>query len=144
METEQYLLSGIIFFIVGAASALVPANKFRTTSYLFSLVGSLSFLVLGFFLTFSTPISYETLSVSPVFEFSLRGDALSGFFILTISVVSLAVSIYSIGFTRDLPYAGLAGFFYNILVFSLYAVVLSANLFAFLISWETMAIASFW
>jgi hydrogenase-4 component B len=143
METEQYLLSGIIFFIVGAASALVPANKFRTTSYLFSLVGSLSFLVLGLYLTFSTPITYQALSVSPVFEFSLRGDALSGFFILTVSVVSLAVSIYSIGFTRDLPYAGLAGFFYNILVLSLYAVVLSANLFTFLISWETMAIASY-
>ena len=143
METEQYLLSGIIFFVVGAANALVPAKKFRTTSYLFSLAGSLSFLVLGLYLTFSTPITYQALSVSPVFEFSLRGDALSGFFILTISVVALAVSIYSIGFTRDLPHAGLAGFFYNILVLSLYAVVLSANLFTFLISWETMAISSY-
>ena len=35
------------------------------------------------------------------------------------------------------------GFFYNILILSLYAVVLSANLFTFLIAWETMAIASY-
>ena len=35
------------------------------------------------------------------------------------------------------------GFFFNILILSLYAVVLSANIFTFLISWETMAIASY-
>ena len=81
--------------------------------------------------------------MSSVFEFSFRGDALTGFFMITISLVTFAVSVYSIGFTRDLPHAGFMGFFYNLLILSLYAVVLSANIFTFLISWETMAIASY-
>ncbi len=143
METEYFLLSGIILFAVGAVSALVPAEKTRTTSYLFSLFGALSFLAIGIYLTVATPVTYQTLSVSSVFEFSFRGDALAGFFMITISLVAFAVSVYSIGFTRTLPYGGFMGFFYNILILSLYAVVLSANIFTFLISWETMAIASF-
>lgn len=143
METEQYLLLGILFFVVAALSALVPAKKIRTTAYLLSLLGSLSFLTLGFYLIVASPVSFYVLPVSSSFEFALRGDALSGFFVITISLVTFALSIYSIGFTRDLAYAGFLGFFYNILILSLYAVVLSANLFTFLIAWETMAIASY-
>ena len=143
METEHFLLWGIIFFAVGAVSALVPAGKSRTTSYLCSVFGALSFLAIGIYLTVAPPVTYQTLSVSSLFAFSLRGDALAGFFMITISLVTLAVSVYSIGFTRTFPYAGYMGFFYNILILSLYAVVLSANIFTFLISWETMAIASY-
>jgi hydrogenase-4 component B len=143
METEHFLLWGIIFFAVGAVSALVPAGKSRTTSYLCSVFGALSFLAIGIYLTVAPPVTYQTLSVSSHFAFSFRGDALAGFFMITISLVTLAVSVYSIGFTRTFPYAGFMGFFYNILILSLYAVVLSANIFTFLISWETMAIASY-
>ena len=143
METEHFLLWGIIFFAVGAVSALVPAGKSRTTSYLCSVFGALSFLAIGIYLTVAPPVTYQTLSVSSLFAFSFRGDALAGFFMITISLVTVAVSVYSIGFTRTIPYAGFMGFFYNILILSLYAVVLSANIFTFLISWETMAIASY-
>ena len=143
METEHFLLSGILFFAVGAVIALVPAGKTRTTSYLFSLFGALSFLAIGIYLTVAPSVTYQALSVSSVFEFSFRGDALAGFFMITISLVTFAVSIYSIGFTRTFRHAGLMGFFYNTLILSLYAVVLSANIFTFLISWETMAIASY-
>ncbi|HUI45488.1 MAG TPA: proton-conducting transporter membrane subunit [Nitrospirota bacterium] len=143
METEQLLFFCIVLFAVGALSALVPVKTFRFIPYLFSLAGSLTFLFLGLILTGITPVSYQALSSSSIFEFSLRGDALAGFFIITISLVASAVSVYSIGFTRNSVYASLSGFFINVLILSLYAVVLSANLFTFLISWETMAIASY-
>jgi hydrogenase-4 component B len=142
METEQYLLAGILFFAFSAGAALLPAKKIRTTAYLVSLLGSLSFLFLGIRLA-AAPAAFHVTSVTPVLEFALRGDALSGFFIMVISFVTLATSVYSIGFTRDMPRAGLIGFLYNVLVLSLYAVVLSANIFTFLVSWETMAIASY-
>ncbi len=143
METEQYLLSGILFFAISAGTTLVPAKKIRTTAYLLSLLGSLSFLFLGFSLTVSAPATFHATSVTSLLEFALRGDALSGFFVIVISLVTFATSFYSIGFSRDLARAGLMGFFYNILILSLYAVVLSANIFTFLVSWETMAIASY-
>jgi hydrogenase-4 component B len=143
METEQYLLSGIIFFVISSCTALVPAKKIRTTAYLISLLGSLSFLFLGFYLIAAGAVTFHASSVTSTLEFALRGDALSGFFVILISLVTLATSLYSIGFTRDLAHANLIGFFYNILILSLYAVVLSANIFTFLISWETMAVASY-
>src|SRR5512143_30957 len=140
METEHFLLLGILLFAVGAASALLPAKKIQTTVYLF---GSLSFLALGFSLTFGSPVSYQAQPVSSFFELALRGDALAGFFVIIISIVTLAVSVYSLGSARDPDCAGTMGFFYNILILSLYAVVLSANLFTFLLAWETMAISSY-
>jgi len=143
METDQYLLSGIIFFVLSAGTALVPAKKIRTIAYLISLLGSLSFLFLGFYLIAAAPVTFPALSVTSLFKFALWGDALSGFFVIAISVISLATSLYSIGFTCDLPHASLIGFFYNVLILSLYAVVLSANMFTFLLSWETMAVASY-
>jgi len=143
METERFLFSGVLFFLLAALTALIPDKKIKVYSYLFSVFGAVAFLAPAFSLSFAGPVQYQTLTVSSVFEFSFRGDALSGFFMITISLVTLAVSIYSIGFTRNLPYAGFMGFFYNILILSLYAVVLSTNIFTFLISWETMAIASY-
>jgi len=143
METERLLLFGFVLFAVGALSALIPVKTFRTVPYLLSLIGSLFFLSLGLILTVITPVSYQSLSASSIFEFALRGDALAGFFIITISLVASAVSVYSIGSTRNLIYARFSGFLMNILILSLYAVVLSANIFTFLISWETMAIASY-
>src|SRR6185369_4845559 len=102
-----------------------------------------SFLVLGFFLAFGGPVSFQTQPISSLFEFSLGGDALAGFFVVIISIVTLAVSVYTIGSPCDPACAGTAAFFYPILILSLYAVVLSANLFTFLLAWETMAIASY-
>ena len=108
METDQYLLSGIIFFVVSALSALVPAKKIRTTAYFLSLLGSLSFLFLGFNLIAAAPVSFPALAVSSFFEFALRGDALSGFFVITISLITFAISVYSIGFTRDMARRAIA------------------------------------
>jgi hydrogenase-4 component B len=142
METEQYLLAGTLFFAFSAGVALLPAKTIRTIGYLVSLLGSLSFLFLGICLT-SAPLTFHVAPVTSVLDLALRGDALSGFFIIVISLITLATSVYSMGFTHDLPRAGLVGFLYNILVLSLYAVVLSANIFTFLLSWETMAIASY-
>jgi len=143
MESEHFLLSGAILFAGGALSSLVPAGKAKTTSSLLSIFGSFCFFVLGLYLIFSVPVTYQSLSASSMFEFAMRGDALAGFFIITISLISLAVSASAIDRSRDPQDTGITGFFYNVLILSLYAVVLSANIFIFLISWETMAIASY-
>jgi hypothetical protein len=110
METEHFLLWGIIFFAVGAVSALVPAGKSRTTSYLCSVFGALSFLAIGIYLTVAPPVTYQTLSVSSLFAFSFRGDALRLLHDYDIAGHPRGVG-HSIGFTRTFPYAGFMGFF---------------------------------
>jgi hypothetical protein len=86
METEQYLLSGIILFVISVGTALVPAKKIRTTASLIFLLGSLSCFFLGFYLIAAATITFYVTSVTSVFEFALRGEALSGFFVIIISL----------------------------------------------------------
>jgi hydrogenase-4 component B len=73
-------------------------------------------------------------------------DPLSAFFILLISVVSVAVSLYSLGYMRD--YArhypvGIFGAAYNMFLFSMVAVTCASNGFLFLFFWEFMSLSSF-
>lgn len=80
----------------------------------------------------------------PLLEVSV--DKLSAFFLVTISVLVLAVSIYSIGYVRD--YRGrysiaLFGVLFNVFFLSMALVVTAANALFFLIMWETMSISSY-
>jgi hydrogenase-4 component B len=143
MEVASILSIGILCFFSGALASLLPLSKARNYIYLFPLAGALIMLAAGGHLLLGHTIVAEAIPVSSLFSFAFSGDALSGFFAALISLVVIAVSLYSIGFTRGINNAGYMGFFYNLLVLSMYGVVLSANIFTFLVCWETMAVASY-
>lgn len=143
MDPESYLYIGVLFFLLGAVTSLLPLPKVKNYIYILSSIGALSFAVLSLYLLFALPIDMYSLPISSIFEFAFRGDAISGFFVLTISILTFAVSIYSIGYTKDLKNKGLMGFLFNIFILSMYAVILSGNIITFLISWETMSIVSY-
>ena len=111
METEQYLLYGIIIFVISACTTLVPEKRIRILACFISLLGSLSFFFLGFYLIAATRVTFDAPSVTSIFKFALRGNALSGFFLVFIFLITLATSLYSIGFTSDLAHSNLVGFF---------------------------------
>lgn len=82
----------------------------------------------------------------PDLPFNLRLDALSGFFITAIAGLGAIISIYSAGYMR--PFIGkrsLASFvvFYNLFLAGMLMVTVADDAFFFLISWEVMAISSF-
>ena len=90
----------------------------------------------------SVQIPFDTLFGR--FGFSL--DRLGAFFLLVISVVSFAVSIYSIGYAKE--YAGkysigLFGFLFNLFLLSMVMVVSASNAIFFLIAWESMTLTSY-
>jgi hydrogenase-4 component B len=143
MDLANTLFTGALFFVAGAASAQLPLPKIRHFSYLFPIAGALFFLAAGGYLLGATAYTGEALPVSSFLSFVVRADSLSAFFLILISLVVAPVSIYSIGFTRGLRNAGYLGFFYNLLVLSMYCTVLAADIFTFLVSWETMAVASY-
>ncbi len=134
---------GILCFLFGAVASVLPPSKVKTFSYLLSLTGALIFLAAGGYLLFTPAVTSEAIPVSSIFSFAFHADALSAFFVVLISLITIFVSIYSIGFTGGIKNAGYMGFFYNILILSMYGVVLSANIFTFLVSWEAMAVASY-
>lgn len=82
----------------------------------------------------------------PVGVFRLEASPFSAFFLLIISFLSLAASIFAIGYTRE--YQGkksiaLLGFFYNFFILTMLLVVTVQNAFYFLFFWELMSLASY-
>jgi hydrogenase-4 component B len=82
----------------------------------------------------------------PLVRFSVQLDPLAAFFTLVISLLGLAIAIYSYGYVS--PYCGvrdvgsLAGFF-NLLLLSTTFIFCADNAIFFLIAWELMALFAF-
>lgn len=143
MDVAQIFIIGSVFIIFSALASQIPLSKARNYSYLFSSFGSLLFLAAGGYLLYTPSFSGCAIPLSSHFSFSFSCDAFAAFFVVLISLVSVAVSCYSMGLTAGIRRGGYLGFFYHLLLLSLYGVVLSANIVTFLICWETMAVASY-
>lgn len=77
---------------------------------------------------------------------SFRVDSLSAFFLLVISVLAVAVSVYATGYVGEYYHkknVGLLGGGLNLFLLSMAAVVSVDNAFAFLVAWELMSVVSF-
>jgi hydrogenase-4 component B len=139
MNVASIFSIGILCFLFGAVASQLPLSKVRNFSYLFSLTGALLFLA-------AVPSLYPGFTTGDIpfidLQLAFHADAFP-FFVVLISLITISVSLYSIGFTRGIKNAGFMGFLYNILILSMYGVVLSANIYTFLVSWETMAVASY-
>jgi hydrogenase-4 component B len=82
----------------------------------------------------------------PVGALRFVAEPFSAFFLFVISSLSLATSIFAIGYTRE--YQGkkniaLLGFFYNFFILAMLFVVTVKNAFYFLLFWELMSLASY-
>lgn len=141
MTSILYL--GITLFFVGAVIPLISVQKTKNYAYILPTTGAVTFAIFGAYLLFTPPVNISSISITPVLEFVFRGDAISGFFIFVISILTFSVSIYSIGYTKSLANKGVMGFLFSIFILSMYAVVLSGNIITFLISWETMSVVSY-
>ncbi len=133
---------GILMLVIGGIGSLFcPENwKLKVVS-LFSCLSSL--------LIVSTVNSFTTTA----FEFKPFGqiifdcDSLSKFFVIVISFVTALVSIYANGYMK--PYLNKGKkvashcFFFPLLTAAMLLVVTVQNVFAFLVIWEIMSLASF-
>ncbi|OGZ46114.1 MAG: hydrogenase 4 subunit B [Candidatus Ryanbacteria bacterium RIFCSPHIGHO2_01_FULL_48_27] len=139
-----------LFFIGGTGSLLLRKDDALANiwSSFFAIAGSLW----GLLFSLTTIISGHTLSfvvgASPLalLSFSLRIDMLSAFFTFIISLIGLFCSIYGVGYIKQYYKKyniGALGFFYNVLLASLFLVVTTSNALFFLIAWEIMSISSY-
>ena len=82
----------------------------------------------------------------PALPFHLRLDALSAFFLMVIGGASAGVSAFSAGYFRKIDgetATGLLCLQYHVFLAAMAMVVLSDDAYAFMVMWETMALASF-
>ena len=85
-------------------------------------------------------------SLIPYVQFTVRLDPLGAFFGLIVSLLGVALSIYSLGYARGYygrKSVGVLGAFFNVLLLAVTLVFLASNAFFFLIAWEIMALSAY-
>jgi hydrogenase-4 component B len=145
---------GLLSYIVGAVAGLSfmraerLANLFAfgcaAVAGLCGIIGSVTSLLTG---AAGASESVQVLpALIPYVEFSVRADPLGLFFVLIVSLLALALSIYSLGYARGFygrKNVGVLGAFFNVLLLATTLVFLSDNAFFFLIAWEIMALSAY-
>ena len=85
-------------------------------------------------------------SLIPYLRCSVKLDPLGAFFVLVLSVVGLALNLYSLGYAMGFygrKSVGVLGAFYNALLLATMIVFTADNAFFFLIAWEIMALTAY-
>ena len=85
-------------------------------------------------------------SLLPSVRLTVKLDPLSAFFVLIVSALALALSVYSFGYVRGFygrKNVGALGAFYNALLLATTLVFSAANALFFLIAWELMALTAY-
>lgn len=152
VDNRFLAISMLIFYTASALISLVFYNKHKICNIVSNLFSSIA-AVAGIWLSitnilsgtqknFITSISFSV----PHIALSLYIDKLSAFFILALSILTLSVSIYSIGYISHYygkRSVGLFNFLYNTFILSMIFVMTSGNVIGFLISWELMSLLSY-
>jgi hydrogenase-4 component B len=119
----------------------------RQASLIGTIIASVSILAFALEIVFSNK-SYSLLAyqITPSFQFSFLVDRLAAFFLAIVTVVSVAVAIYSVSYVEHTEHESrknLIVSFMNVFIVSMVLVVASFNMFSFLFFWEIMALSSF-
>ncbi len=148
---DQMLFAALITISLAGAMLAVLLDRRRaclTVPYAAAALSSAIALILS--LSVLLGLGDVTLAlptyISRLGAFSLHIDRLSAFFLLVASIVTMCVSIYSMGYLREYRgrYSmGRMGFLFNIFVLSLYMVLTAGNAVLFLVAWEVMSVSSY-
>jgi hydrogenase-4 component B len=141
--------AAILLYVTGAILGLLSRNASltRTLTFVPSMVASALLVVFSSSVILSgKSLQFVAPGILSFFNFEILIDGISAFFILIIGIVSFAVSLYSIGYSKEYETkkrTSSLGFLFNIFIFSMVLVVASNNAFFFLIFWELMSLVSF-
>ena len=147
--TGTWLLLGAAIRLAGVATALVSRRRSRVSrsaafgaSVAASLVsGGVGLVSFGT----GTPAQGRFISHAPSgLTLGYAVDALSGFFLVVLAVLGIAVAVYSIGYFAHSS-AGRTAFVggaYNVLLGSVEMVFVADGVLSFLLAWELMTLAT--
>jgi hydrogenase-4 component B len=147
---KQLFELSLWLFLIGALGGVSLSGKAKWANYISHcssfLGGSLGAVSAVVILITNKSVSITAWTIFSDIVLRFRVDALSAFFLLVISIGTIAVSIYSIGYVTEYygkKPVGLLGGGLNVFILSMIAVVTVDNSLTFLISWELMSIVSF-
>jgi hydrogenase-4 component B len=144
------LMLTLLGYVAGALAGLVflraerPANYFAFGCAALGALGGVIASVWALAHGAGEAPSLQLLpSLIPYIKFTIRLDPLGLFFTLIVSLLGLAISIYSLGYARGFygrKNVGVLGAFFNLLLLATTLVFLADNAFFFLLVWELMAL----
>jgi hydrogenase-4 component B len=152
LHLTPFTLAGSAVVILLATSALIPfLKKFQkamiSVSFSLTALASLAVTAAGLW---AVSTEYSAQIILPVglpdLPFHLRFDPLAGFFVVIVGLLSLFVSIYSIGYVRG--YVGKRSVtslivFFCIFLAGMLMVIIADDALFFLVSWEIMTGSSY-
>ncbi len=143
MVIDALIAVAALLFLAPAGIVLAPSSIGRPTIYGASLVLSLALVVAGVVGLLGHHNSAAVLPFGlPWLGAHFRIDALSAFFLIVVNLGGAAVSLFALGYGRHEESPGRVLPFYPAYLAGMNLVLLSADAFSFLISWEFMSLSS--
>ena len=137
----------LYWLAIGAAGLIAPRNIGYVGRTLFPLgaLGSLALAAIGLAALGAAPQTMVLAIGLPQLPFHLRLDALSALFLVLLGAASAGISIYAAGYFRrgEGTPPGLQCLQYHVFLASMTMVLLADDAYFFMVSWETMALSSF-
>ncbi|MDE1814027.1 MAG: hydrogenase 4 subunit B [Thaumarchaeota archaeon] len=138
----------VFLFASGALLGLFSRNSrfTRILTFIPTMIGSFFTVIFSVSVILEKPFQLMVPNLLPFINFEIKVDGIAAFFLLLISIVSFAVSLYSIGYSKEYEAkkrTSVFGFLFNSFILSMILVVASNNSFFFLIFWELMSLTSF-
>jgi hydrogenase-4 component B len=131
-----------LFFIRKQKAANIITNSLYCMASLAGILASLKHLIYD-----SGNLTIGSFNTSIDFiSFKISMDKLSAFFLLSLSILNLCVSIYSMGYLSHYykkRNVGVFNIILGIFIISIILVFLSGNMLVFLVSWEVMSLTSY-
>ena len=152
MSAAPLAIDGVLIVVatwlaVGLAGVLALRNFAIVAGMLFpfSALLSIAMAAIGLAALPGTP-EVAVLAIGlPDLPFHLRLDALSAFFLMLLGVASAGISIFAAGYFRagEGTPPGLMCLQYHVFLAAMALVIVADDAYAFMVSWEMMALASF-
>ena len=133
--------------MLALAAERLPRLAVRGAFSCLGLAGALALLAGGQALVTGNPETLQLSAGLPWLHWHLRLDALAGFFLALIGVVTLAVSLYGPAYVREFEHSSdplpVLGLFTGLFVAGMLLVVLADDAFLFMVAWELMSLSSY-
>jgi hydrogenase-4 component B len=141
------LIAPSAWIALGVLGLAVSVSRATYARIVFPLgaAGGLLLTVVGYLALSSWPEAAVLPLGLPDLPFHLRLDSLSGFFLMLLGVASAGIGIFGGGYFQtggggDIRLIGLQ---YHVFLASMVLVLLADDAYAFMVAWETMALASY-
>ncbi len=152
MATLLHLAYGSVLAALAASALCFVAGRHTSnlSRFYFLLIGisGLAALAAGVgALTIDALSTAELPFGLPWLHWRVRLDALSGFFLLPLGLVNIAIAMYGPGYVREFSHGGdplaVLGSFTGLFIAGMTMVVLADDAFMFMVAWELMSVSSY-